>query len=53
MDAVAPIAMGGLWVAAFAWQLQKRALVPINDPAARAGIGTGARALGLKFEFRL
>jgi hypothetical protein len=26
MDAVAPIAMGGLWVAAFAWQLQKRAL---------------------------
>jgi hypothetical protein len=32
MDAVAPIAMGGLWVAAFAWQLQKRALVPINDP---------------------
>jgi len=32
MDAVAPIAIGGLWVAAFAWQLQKRALVPINDP---------------------
>lgn len=32
MDVVAPIAMGGLWVAAFAWQLQKRALVPINDP---------------------
>lgn len=32
MDVVAPLAMGGLWVAAFAWQLQKRALVPINDP---------------------
>jgi hypothetical protein len=32
MDVVAPIAMGGLWVAAFAWQLQRRALVPINDP---------------------
>ncbi|HJZ80586.1 MAG TPA: hypothetical protein VKD91_09575 [Pyrinomonadaceae bacterium] len=32
MDAVAPLAMGGLWVAAFAWQLQKRSLVPINDP---------------------
>ena len=32
MDLVAPIAIGGLWVAAFAWQLQKRALVPINDP---------------------
>lgn len=32
MDVVAPLAMGGLWVAAFAWQLQKRAVVPINDP---------------------
>jgi len=32
MDAVAPVAIGGLWVAAFAWQLQKRSLVPINDP---------------------
>ena len=32
MDAAAPLAIGGLWVATFAWQLQKRALVPINDP---------------------
>jgi hypothetical protein len=32
MDAVAPIAMGGLWLAAFSWQLEKRALMPINDP---------------------
>src|SRR5215813_180994 len=32
MDEVAPIAIGGLWLAAFSWQLQKRALVPINDP---------------------
>lgn len=32
MDIVAPIAMGGLWIAMFAWQLQKRALIPINDP---------------------
>ncbi len=32
MDAVAPIAIGGLWIATFAWQLQKRSLVPINDP---------------------
>jgi len=31
MDLVAPIAMGGLWMATFAWQLQKRPLVPIND----------------------
>jgi hypothetical protein len=32
MDYVAPIAIGGLWVGAFAWQLQKRPLLPINDP---------------------
>ena len=32
MDIVAPLAMGGLWLAVFGWQLNKRALVPINDP---------------------
>jgi len=32
MDIVATIGVGGLWIATFAWQLQKRALVPINDP---------------------
>lgn len=32
MDVVAPLAMGGLWLAVFGWQLSKRALVPINDP---------------------
>ncbi len=32
MDIVAPLAMGGLWLAVFGWQLNRRALVPINDP---------------------
>jgi hypothetical protein len=32
MDVVAPIAIGGLWLAMFAWQLNKRPLMPINDP---------------------
>ena len=32
MDLVAPIAMGGIWIGTFAWQLQKRSLIPINDP---------------------
>jgi hypothetical protein len=32
MDIVAPIAMGGLWLAAFAWALGQRPLIPINDP---------------------
>ncbi len=32
MDIVAPLALGGLWLSAFAWALNKRALIPINDP---------------------
>lgn len=32
MDIVAPIAMGGLWLATFCWQLEKLPLLPINDP---------------------
>jgi len=32
MDYAAPIAIGGLWLGTFAWQLQKRPLLPINDP---------------------
>jgi hypothetical protein len=32
MDFVAPLAMGGLWLNAFAWALNRRALIPINDP---------------------
>ena len=32
MDYVAPVAIGGLWLGTFAWQLQKRPLLPINDP---------------------
>jgi hypothetical protein len=32
MDLVAPIGMGGLWLAAFAWALRQRPLIPINDP---------------------
>jgi hypothetical protein len=32
MDLVAPIGMGGLWLATFAWALRQRALIPINDP---------------------
>ena len=32
MDVVAPIAIGGLWIGWFTWQLQKRPLLAINDP---------------------
>lgn len=32
MDLVAPLAIGGLWLAVFSWELQKRPLLPLNDP---------------------
>ncbi|MDQ5845600.1 MAG: hypothetical protein M3539_09945 [Acidobacteriota bacterium] len=32
MDIVAPIGMGGLWLAVFARALSRRPLIPINDP---------------------
>jgi hypothetical protein len=32
LDIAAPIAVGGLWLAYFFWELGKRPLVPVNDP---------------------
>ncbi len=32
MDVLAPIGVGGIWIAAFIWQLKSRALLPLNDP---------------------
>lgn len=32
LDFVAPVALGGLWLAAYAWQLGKQSLVALNDP---------------------
>ncbi|MGH7601731.1 MAG: hypothetical protein ACREOI_35665, partial [bacterium] len=32
MDVLAPIGIGGVWIAVFAWQLKSRALLPVNDP---------------------
>lgn len=34
-DVVAPVAIGGLWLAYFIWQLKGRALVPVNNPNLR------------------
>lgn len=36
LDIAAPIAVGGLWIAAFTWLLKRRSLVAINDPRATA-----------------
>ena len=32
MDVLALIGFGGLWLALFTWQLDKRPLIPVNDP---------------------
>ncbi len=32
MDVLAPVAIGGIWLAAFIWLLQGRALLPLHDP---------------------
>jgi hypothetical protein len=32
LDAVTPIALGGVWVALFLWQLQSRPLLPLGEP---------------------
>ncbi len=32
MDILAPIGIGGVWLAFFFWQLQNRALLPLHDP---------------------
>lgn len=32
LDFVMPVAVGGLWLAAFFWQLRRRPLLPLRDP---------------------
>jgi hypothetical protein len=32
LDLAAPVAIGGLWLAVFLWQLEERPLLPVNDP---------------------
>lgn len=32
MSIVAQLGLGGIWLATFLWQLQKRPLLPVNDP---------------------
>jgi hypothetical protein len=32
MDLAAPVGLVGLWLALFSWNLQRAALLPLNDP---------------------
>jgi hypothetical protein len=42
MDFLLPIGMGGIWLAAFLWQLGKRPLLPMNDPEMQQALVHGS-----------
>jgi hypothetical protein len=39
LDLVVPLAVGGLWTAAFFWQLQRRTILPIGQPGLKEAMG--------------
>jgi hypothetical protein len=39
LDVAAPLAVGGLWLAAFAWLLRRHPLVPVHDPYLEESLG--------------
>lgn len=41
LDLAAPVAVGGLWVAFFAWRLGRRAVLPVGDPAVEEALRHG------------
>ena len=43
MDLLAPIGVGGLWLAMFLWQLGKRPLLPMNDPEMQQALAHARR----------
>jgi hypothetical protein len=41
MDILAPLGLGGIWLAAFLWQLRRVPLIPLHDPYAREVLDRG------------
>jgi len=41
LDLAAPLAIGGLWLAVFLWQLKQRPLLPVRDPDFVEGLAHG------------
>ena len=41
LDLVAPVALGGIWVALFLWQLGTRSLIPVTEPTLQEAIDAG------------
>ena len=39
MDVTLPIALGGIWLTAFIWQLRGRAILPVHDPEFEETLG--------------
>jgi hypothetical protein len=37
LDVTAPVGVGGVWIAFFAWQLKSRPLLPVHNPQGEAG----------------
>src|SRR5205807_180897 len=47
MDVVAPVGVGGLWLAFYLWQLERRPLVHAHDPNRREAVHLHAHDLGV------
>jgi hypothetical protein len=41
MDIMAPVGIGGLWIAAFIWQLRPVSLIPLNHPSTKEMLESG------------
>jgi hypothetical protein len=41
MDVLAPIGIGGIWIAAFLWQLKSQPLLPLHDPRFEGALSHG------------
>jgi hypothetical protein len=41
MDFLLPIGLGGIWLAAFLWQLELRPLMPLGDPRLKEALEHG------------
>jgi hypothetical protein len=39
LDLAVPVAVGGLWVSAFFWQLQRRTILAVRDPGLKEAMG--------------
>ncbi|HEY3027088.1 MAG TPA: hypothetical protein VGJ55_13150 [Pyrinomonadaceae bacterium] len=50
MDVVAPLGIGGIWLAMFSWQLQQRPLVPLNDPQLETVLEEARKPAGAEAE---